>query len=95
MTNPQSAAGAGEGTINIQDEFLKKARNEKISVVVFLTNKVQLHGHITGFDRYVILLESAGKQQLIFKHAVTTITPSFPLNIKLHRGTTNTKGAAE
>ncbi|MFA6448187.1 MAG: RNA chaperone Hfq [bacterium] len=84
-TSGASGAGA-EASINIQDEFLKKARNEKISVVVFLTNKVQLHGHITGFDRYVILLESAGKQQLIFKHAVTTITPSFPLNIKLHRG---------
>lgn len=75
----------GEGAINIQDEFLKRAKNDKMSVVVFLTNKVQLHGHITGFDRYVILLESAGKQQMVFKHAVTTVTPSFPLNIKLHR----------
>ena len=72
--------------INIQDEFLKRARNDNVSVVVFLTNKVQLHGHITGFDRYVLLLESAGKQQMIFKHAVTTVTPSFPMNIKLHRG---------
>lgn len=72
-----------EGAINIQDEFLKRAKNDKVSVVVFLTNKVQLHGHITGFDRYVVLLESAGKQQMIFKHAITTITPAFPLNIKL------------
>jgi len=71
--------------INIQDEFLRRARNDKVAVVVFLGNKVQLHGHITGFDRYVILLESAGKQQMIFKHAITTITPSFPLNIKVHR----------
>jgi len=86
MTTSEPKGAIGEASINIQDEFLKKARNEKISVVVFLTNKVQLHGHITGFDRYVILLESAGKQQLIFKHAVTTITPSCQLNIKLHRG---------
>lgn len=71
--------------INIQDEFLKRARNDKVSVIVFLTNKVQLHGHITGFDRYVVLLESAGKQQMVFKHAITTITPSFPLNIKVHK----------
>ncbi|HOC93023.1 MAG TPA: RNA chaperone Hfq [bacterium] len=78
-------AGAGEAIINLQDEFLKRAKNDKISVVVFLTNKVQLHGHITGFDRYVILLESAGKQQMVFKHAVTTVTPSFPLNIKMGR----------
>jgi host factor-I protein len=89
-SNPGAAA---EAAINIQDEFLKKARNEKVSVVVFLTNKVQLHGHITGFDRYVILLEATGKQQLIFKHAVTTITPSFPLNVKLHR--TNSKTNSE
>ncbi|HOO56697.1 MAG TPA: RNA chaperone Hfq [bacterium] len=74
-----------EGGFNLQDEFLKRARNDRISVVVFLTNKVQLHGQITGYDRYVILLESAGKQQMIFKHAVTTITPNFPLNLKITR----------
>lgn len=68
--------------INIQDEFLKKAKADKVAVVVFLSNKVQLHGTISGFDRYVVLLESAGKQQMIFKHAITTITPSFPLPIK-------------
>jgi host factor-I protein len=68
--------------INIQDEFLKKAKADKVAVVVFLSNKVQLHGTISGFDRYVVLLESAGKQQMIFKHAITTITPSFPLAIK-------------
>ena len=71
--------------VNIQDDFLKKAKGDKVAVVVFLSNKVQLHGTISGFDRYVILLESAGKQQMIFKHAITTITPSFPLNIKIHR----------
>lgn len=75
--------------INIQDEFLKRARNDKVAVVVFLGNKVQLHGHITAYDRYVVLLESAGKQQMIFKHAITTITPSFPLNIKVHKPAPN------
>ena len=72
-------------TINIQDEFLKRAKAEKVAVVVFLSNKVQLHGTITGFDRYVVLLESAGKQQMIFKHAITTITPSYPFNLKFHK----------
>ena len=71
--------------INIQDEFLKKAKAEKVAVVVFLSNKVQLHGTISGYDRYVVLLEAAGKQQMIFKHAITTITPAFPLNIKIHK----------
>ena len=75
-------------TINIQDEFLRKAKADKVAVVVFLSNKVQLHGTIAGFDRYVILLESAGKQQMIFKHAITTITPSFPLNIRIHKQNT-------
>ncbi len=71
--------------INIQDEFLKRAKSEKVAVVVFLSNKVQLHGTITGFDRYVVLLESAGKQQMVFKHAITTITPSYPFNLKFHK----------
>jgi len=74
--------------INIQDEFLKRAKNDKISVVVFLTNKVQLHGVIVGFDRFVVLLDAAGKQQMVYKHAVTTITPSVPIgNLKIFRPT--------
>jgi host factor-I protein len=77
--------------INIQDEFLKKAKQEKVAVVVFLSNKVQLHGTLSAFDRYVVLLESAGKQQMIFKHAITTITPAFPLNIKVQRPTGGTE----
>ncbi|MEW6202037.1 MAG: RNA chaperone Hfq [bacterium] len=72
--------------INIQDEFLKRAKNEKISVVVFLANKVQLHGNIIGFDRFVVLLDAAGKQQMVYKHAITTITPSVPIvNLKIFR----------
>ena len=73
-------------TVNIQDEFLKRARNDKIPVVVFLTNKVQLHGVIVGFDRFVVLLDATGKQQMVYKHAITTITPSVPItNLKIFR----------
>ncbi|MFH1538676.1 MAG: RNA chaperone Hfq [bacterium] len=73
-------------TVNIQDEFLKRARNEKIPVVVFLTNKVQLHGILAGFDRFVVLLDATGKQQMVYKHAITTITPSVPItNLKIFR----------
>lgn len=72
--------------VNIQDEFLKRARNEKIPVVVFLTNKVQLHGVIVAFDRFVVLLDATGKQQMVYKHAITTITPSVPItNLKVFR----------
>ena len=81
--------------INIQDEFLKRSKAEKVSVVVFLSNKVQLHGTITGFDRYVVLLESSGKQQMIFKHAITTITPAYPFNFKFHKQAADAPAAAE
>lgn len=74
-----------DAPVNIQDEFLKKAKNDRIPVIVFLTNKVQLHGNIAGYDRFVIMLEAAGKQQMIFKHAITTITPSVPINMKALR----------
>lgn len=74
-----------ETPVNIQDEFLKKAKNDRIPVIVFLSNKVQLHGNISGYDRFVIMLESAGKQQMIFKHAITTITPSVSINLKALR----------
>jgi host factor-I protein len=74
-----------EAPINLQDEFLKKAKNDRIPVIVFLSNKVQLHGNIVGYDRFVIMLESAGKQQMIFKHAITTITPSVTINLKALR----------
>lgn len=74
-----------ETPINIQDEFLKKAKADRIPVIVFLSNKVQLHGNIIGYDRFVILLESAGKQQMIFKHAITTITPSVSINLRALR----------
>lgn len=84
---------AAETPINIQDEFLKKAKNDRIPAIVFLTNKVQLHGTIIGYDRFVVLLESAGKQQMIFKHAITTITPSVPINIRSLRANANAQTA--
>jgi host factor-I protein len=74
-----------ETPINLQDEFLKKAKSDRIPVIVFLTNKVQLHGNIAGYDRFVVLLEAAGKQQMVFKHAITTITPSVSINLRALR----------
>ena len=65
--------------LNIQDDFLKKMKNERVPVTVFLFNKVQLHGNITGYDKFIIMLESGGKLQMVFKHSVTTITPAVPM----------------
>lgn len=62
-----------------QDQFLNQARKSRMPVTVFLMNGFQMRGVITGFDPFVVLLQSEGRQQMIYKHAVSTITPSAPL----------------
>ena len=62
-----------------QDQFLNQARKSRMPVTVFLMNGFQMRGVITGFDPFVVLLQSEGRQQMISKHAVSTITPSSPL----------------
>ena len=64
---------------NLQDLFLLSARRNRTSGPVFLVNGFQMRGVITGFDPFVVLLQSEGRQQMIYKHAVSTITPSSPL----------------
>ena len=66
---------------NLQDLFLLSARRNRTSVTVFLVNGFQMRGVITGFDAFVILLQSEGKQQMIYKHAVSTIIPSIPVRL--------------
>lgn len=63
------------GPGNLQDNFLNNIRKENISVVIYLTNGGQLRGNIKAFDNFTILLESGGKLQLVYKHAVATISP--------------------
>lgn len=63
-------------TINIQDNFLNQIRKENIPVVVYLVNGFQIRGFVKGFDNFTVVIESEGKQQLIYKHAVSTFTPS-------------------
>ena len=61
---------------NIQDQFLNRLRKEKQSVTVHIVNGYQLnHIRITGYDAFVIMAESAGKPIMIYKHAISTITP--------------------
>lgn len=66
---------------NFQDVFLNGARKTKMNVIIHLVNGFQLKGIVRGFDNYVIVLESDGKQMLVYKHAITTITPSKPILI--------------
>lgn len=64
---------------NFQDTFLNQTRKNRTPLTVFLMNGFQLRGILTGFDQFVIVLQSEGRQQMIYKHAVSTITPSVPV----------------
>ena len=61
--------------LKLQDNVLNAVRKKNISVTVYLTNGFQLKGKVVGFDNFTIILESEGKNQLIYKHAVSTIVP--------------------
>ncbi|MBU3803689.1 MAG: RNA chaperone Hfq [Candidatus Cellulosilyticum pullistercoris] len=67
--------------INLQDVLLNQLRKEKVLSTVFLTNGFQLKGTIKGFDNFVVILESEGKQQMIYKHAISTLVPSRAINL--------------
>ena len=66
-------------TNNLQDIFLTQARRERRSVTMFLMNGFQMRGTITGFDAFTVVLSSDGKQQIIYKHAISTIVPERPI----------------
>lgn len=69
-------------TFNYQDSFLTLARKSRVPLVVFLMNGFQMRGVLTGFDNFVILLQTENKQQMIYKHAVSTIVPERPLPLE-------------
>ena len=65
--------------INLQDAILNEVRRERTPVTLFLMNGFQLRGTITGFDNFVVVLVTDGKQQMIYKHAISTLAPIRPL----------------
>ena len=65
--------------INLQDGILKEVRREKVPVTLFLMNGFQLRGTVVGYDNFVVVLVSDGKQQMIYKHAISTLVPIRPL----------------
>ena len=67
--------------INLQDVFLNQVRKEKLAVTVYMTNGFQLKGVVRGFDNFTVVLDSDGKQQLIYKHAISTVSPIKPVNM--------------
>jgi len=69
-------------TQNLQDAFLNLARRDRLTVTMFLMNGFQLHGVVKGFDGFTVILDSDGKQQLIYKHAISTIVPPKPISLE-------------
>ncbi|GAA0176850.1 RNA chaperone Hfq [Clostridium sediminicola] len=66
-------------TANLQDMFLNNARKSSIPVTVYLTNGFQLKGLVKGFDNFIVMLVSEGKEMMVYKHAISTITPLKPV----------------
>ena len=62
-------------SLNLQDVFLNQARKERMVVTFYLTNGFQFKGVIKGFDGFTVILDSDGKQQLVYKHAISTVIP--------------------
>lgn len=69
-----------KSALNLQDVFLNQVRKESTSITIFLISGYQIKGFVKGFDSYTIILDSDGKQQMIYKHAISTIVPAKPVN---------------
>ncbi len=72
---------SGDKTQNVQDVFLNHVRKNKTPITVFLVNGVKLQGIITWFDNFSILLRREGHTQLVYKHAISTVMPSGPIQL--------------
>ena len=66
-------------TQNLQDLFLNQARRDRQVVTLFLMNGFQMRGCVTAYDSFTVVLDCEGKQELIYKHAISTIIPARPL----------------
>ncbi len=68
--------------VNLQDTFLTKARLRSVPLTVFLVNGFQMRGTVRGFDPFVVVLESEGRQQMLYKHAISTIVPAQSIDLR-------------
>ncbi len=78
-TDTKRTEDAMQKQSTLQDIFLNQARRDKIPVTVYLTNGFQIKGIVRGFDTFTVVLDSDGRQQLIYKHALSTIVPARPV----------------
>jgi host factor-I protein len=72
---------SGERKQNLQDTFLNSVRKSKLPLTIFLVNGVKLQGVVTWFDNFCVLLRRDGQIQLVYKHAISTIMPSGPVQM--------------
>jgi host factor-I protein len=79
---------------NIQDSFLNTARKERMSITIYLLSGVKLTGRIRSFDKYSVVLEASGQEQLIFKHAISTIVMGRPVAHGVHAAHAEARPAA-
>jgi len=80
---PPAPLPTGKGNQNLQDQFLNLLRKNKVPVTMFLVKGVKLQGIVTWFDNFSILLRRDGQSQLVYKHAVSTIMPSQPIDARV------------
>ncbi len=79
-------------SINLQDVFLNQARKEKIPITIYLTNGFQFKGMVRGFDNYIVILDCEGRQNMVYKHAISTIIPLKHISILDNANSTEEKG---
>ena len=81
MAGRKERLGVTAKIINLQDNFLNQVRRDGIPVTIHLVNGFQIKGTVRGFDNFVVMVDTMGKQQMIYKHAISTITPAQPVKI--------------
>jgi host factor-I protein len=86
---------SGKPAQNIQDSFLNTARKERLSITIYLLSGVKLTGRIRSFDKYSVVLEANGQEQLIFKHAISTVVMGRTVSHGAHLPHLEAKAAAE
>lgn len=79
-------------SINLQDVFLNQARKEKIPITIYLTNGFQFKGMVRGFDNYIVILDCEGRQNMVYKHAISTIIPLKHISILDNANSAEEKG---
>ena len=67
--------------LNLQDTFLNLARKERIAITMYLMNGVKMTGTVRGFDSFIVVLESGGVQNAVYKHAISTMIPARAINL--------------